>query len=304
MPAIAMASVYRNVSKSCAESTSVPSKGVGMLSKRIVQARKALAVCNFCEFRCGADRTQGLGQPCGLGTTSRCYKHHMSLAEELELLPSYMVYFAGCNFRCRFCVQAPYSIDAHAGRPIAPAELAAVAAQAMLKGAKTINLVGGEPSLHVHTILEAAAVSARPLPLVLNSNMYMTPVVLEWLEGVVKLYLADFKYGNDACAERLSGAKNYFQIVTRNLLLAARSGRVLVRHLLLPGHLECCFLPISKWMAEHLPQSPFHVMFSYVQGPKTMQEGELGRLVNGDEIATAKRWLRDLGIPEYEQETA
>lgn len=181
--------------------------------------------------------------------------------------------------------------------------LAAVAAEAVEDGAKTINLVGGEPSLHAHTILAAAAASERPRAWVLNSNMMMTPRVIEWLSGVVGLYLGDFKYGNDRCAEQLSGAKDYWRIVTRNLRLAAGAGRVLVRHLVLPGHVDCCFRPVAAWVAEHLAGAGFHVMFSYMQGAGSWSEGELGRLVSPAEVSAARGWLEELGLAEYEQAT-
>src|SRR5690606_38110751 len=141
---------------------------------------------------------------CGLGARWHTFKRHLSLAEELELLPSYMVYLGGCNFRCSFCVQAPRCFVARGGEPVDAPELAEELRSVVAQGARTINLLGGEPSLHLHTILRIAE-RAPGLPLVLNSNMYMTPRVLELLDGVVRLDLADLKFGDDACARELAG---------------------------------------------------------------------------------------------------
>lgn len=194
------------------------------------------------------------------------------MAEEVELLPSYMVYLGGCNFRCEFCVQAPVCFDPARGERVDPEALAAYCIDLVARGAKTINLLGGEPSLHLHTILEvaaAAAESGHALPLVLNSNFYMTPEVLHLLDGVVSVYLADFKFGNDACAARIAGVDRYVEVLERNLLAAhahaARSGAtLLIRHLLMPGHHECCLAPVARFVAASLPGATFHVMDSYV----------------------------------------
>lgn len=194
------------------------------------------------------------------------------MAEEVELVPSYMVYLGGCNFRCAFCVQAPACFDPFRGEQVDPAALASHCIKLVAQGVTSINLLGGEPSLHVHTILEVAAAASdlgRTLPLVLNSNFYMTPEVLDLLDGVVSVYLADFKFGNDACAARIAGVERYVEVLERNLLdahaRAARHGAtMLVRHLLMPGHAECCLAPVARFVESHLPDATFHVMDSYV----------------------------------------
>lgn len=75
------------------------------------------------------------------------------------------------------------------------------------------------------------------------------------------VWLADFRYGNDACAAELSGVDGYFEVVSRNFLLAHERGEVMLRHLLLPGHLECCAVPIMRWVSEHLPGVYYNLMF-------------------------------------------
>jgi putative pyruvate formate lyase activating enzyme len=222
----------------------------------------------------------------------------VSFAEELELLPSYMVYLAGCNLRCSFCLQREECISGGGrGEEVRPARFARDLERIVRRGARTINLAGGEPSLHLHTILQIAAGAGRPLPLVLNSNMYMTPEALELLDGVVEVYLADFKFGNDRCAAAIAGAGRYVDVVRRNLLAAAARGRLLVRHLLLPGHVECCFVPIARWMAAHLPSAPLHVMDGFV--PSWRGGDGLDRLVSIREISLARRWVEDLGLVRY-----
>ncbi len=263
-----------------------------------------LRSCTLCEKRCGVDRLAGeraphhAPPPCGLDSRTWCFKRHVSYAEELPLLPSYMVYLGGCNFRCRFCVQAPACFDPRLGVQVSPAEVARDLERVVARGARTINLLGGEPSLHLHTVLEIAAEAEQPLPLVLNSNMYMTPEVIDLLDGVVAMYLADFKFGNDACARSIAGVERYMEVVTRNLRLAVAQAPMIVRHLLMPGHFECCFRPVVQWLAEHLPQVPFTLMTGYVPAWRAGGCGQLGRTLATEERDRAVRLVTELGLRE------
>ncbi|MBL9119854.1 MAG: radical SAM protein [Phycisphaerae bacterium] len=262
-----------------------------------------LASCELCEHRCRVDRSRpeppAERTPCALGAESRVFKRHVSFAEEIELLPSYMVYFAGCNLRCRWCVQGPTCFAPTAGAVVDPRALASECSRVVARGAKTINLLGGEPSIHLHTLLELAAEapSDAPLPLALNSNMYMTEEVLDLLDGLVGIYVADHKFGNDACAERLSGAIRYTAVVQRNLLIAARQAPIIVRHLLMPGHLACCLEPVARWVADHLPEATFSLMTSYVPAWKAAHDpGPLGGTSHPDEVSQAEALVRSLGL--------
>lgn len=181
------------------------------------------------------------------------------------------------------------------GAHLIPAEAAADFGRVVRRGARTINLLGGEPGLHLHTILEIAAASSERLPLVLNTNMYMTPEVIDMLDGVVSLYIADFKFGRNECARELAGIDRYVEVVTRNLLLAAPRARLIVRHLLMPGHLECCLRPVAQWLAGHLPGVPFTLMTGYVPAWRA-REGAMSRCLTDAEVASAERLVADLGL--------
>lgn len=270
------------------------------LRERAARARAMLRSCELCEKRCGVDRLAGERAPCGLDDQTWCFKRHVSYAEEMPLLPSYMVYLGGCNFRCRFCVQAPTCFSPRIGVHMRPAEVARDFERLVGRGARTINLLGGEPSLHLHTILEIAAEAEEPLPLVLNSNMYMTREVIDLLEGVVVMYLADFKFGTDACAKSLAGVDRYVQVVTRNLGLAAAQAPMIVRHLLMPGHLECCFRPVVNWLAEHLPEVPFTLMTGYVPAWRAPDDDALARTLTQAECDEAESTVAHLGLRRAE----
>ncbi len=261
------------------------------LAARIRAARQALRQCEACEIRCGANRLGGERAPCRLGSATHCFRKYVSLTEEAELVPALRVYLAGCNFRCRFCNTAPECFKPEHVERVSPAVFAAELEAAVAAGVRTINLLGGEPSLHVHTILEIAAAAGRPLPLVLNTNAFMTPHVIDWLAGAIDVYLADFKFGNDDCAKRLAGIARYLEVVTRNLKALSSTATLFVRHLLIPGHLECCFRPVVDWLSDNLPGVRFQLMTGYVPWWRAESECDLGRLNPRGAIREAVEYL-------------
>jgi putative pyruvate formate lyase activating enzyme len=79
------------------------------------------------------------------------------------------------------------------------------------------------------------------------------------LDGVIDVYLTDFKYGNNKCGNRLSNVDNYWDIITRNHKLANEQSEMIIRHLVLPNHIECCTEPILTWIASELDTSRVRV---------------------------------------------
>jgi len=239
---------------------------------------------------------RGDASPCGLGADLRCYKTLLSLGEELELIPSQMVYLAGCNLRCSFCIQAPASQDPHAGEPCPPADLAGQLLTAVAHGARTVNVLGGEPGIQPVGLLELVAAAApRRLPLVLNTNLYLTPAALGLLLPVVELLLVDFKFGAARCASRLAGTPDYLETLTANLR-RVRGSPLIIRHLVLPGHLDCCLAPVARWVARHLPGARFSLQFGYLPPSGLRGDPELGRPLDRETGAAARRLVEGLGL--------
>jgi len=247
--------------------------------------------CTVCELRCGVDRTHNEPCPCGAGAETYGYKRYVSLNEGAALSPALRVFWGGCNFRCRFCDEGPDSFRRAYGERVEPERLAVELMGYVDQGVRSISLIGGEPTLHPHTILALAACASRRLPLVVNSNMYMTTEVLDLLDGVVSTYLADFKFGNDACARHLAHVPRYWEVVTRNIAQAARSTEVVVRHLLLPGHFDCCFRRVVDWMAAHRPTVPFQLYTGYVPCWRASSDPSISRLNSRTEIKRATEYM-------------
>ena len=119
---------------------------------------------------------------------------------------------------------------------------------------------------------------------------------MQLLDGVMDIYLTDFKYGNDACAVELSNAPSYWQLITRNHRLAARQGNLIVRHLVMPGHVDCCSLPIMNWLAVQVPDAIVNVMDQYRPFYKASQHPELDRSITREEYCQVVEHARRIGL--------
>ena len=257
-------------------------------------ARQLLKACCLCEHACGVDRGHVRGR-CGVLDT-RISSHFVHMGEEDPLVPSYTIFFSGCNLRCVFCQNYDISTRPDDGGSIPAEEMASLLGvlgrhrdeswETPRRGRRrirNINWVGGDPTPHLHYILDVLGRSSANIAQVWNSNMYLSERGMSLLDGCIDIYLTDLKFGNDACALRLSGAPDYFQIVTRNHLIAAQQTEVIVRHLMLPGHLECCTLPVVDWLTDHLPTASVNIMAQYHPAHRAWEHPELrGRITDAD----------------------
>jgi putative pyruvate formate lyase activating enzyme len=230
----------------------------------LAAARLHLGRCLLCEHRCGVDRSAGQRGPCKAGAGARVFRHRIEYSEELELVPSHLFYLSGCDLRCVFCIAEANAFDPRRGTPLDAEFLDAAIRWGQARGARNLQWVGGEPTIHIPAVLEAMAGCASLPPVVWKSDFYGTPEAFALLDGAVDTYVADFKFGNDQCARRLAGIDSYTAVVTRNLQIAAEQADLIVRHLLLPGHFDCCYRPIVAWIGRHLPRAKFSIRDGYL----------------------------------------
>jgi putative pyruvate formate lyase activating enzyme len=242
-----------------------------LLDLKIEIAHRIHRNCHFCERRCSTDRSQKPGF-CGV-VESKYSSEFLHYGEERELVPSHTIFFTGCTLKCVFCQNWDIARHPNAGMVCDPQALARRIHARSIAGSRNVNWVGGDPTPHISVILETmralstlereSGVDARFLhvPMVFNSNAYYSTEACKLLDGVIDVYLSDFKYGNDACAHRYSNVDNYVEPVTRNLL--ASKDKLMIRHLVMPGHIQCCTEPIVGWVREHAPDVKFNLMFQY-----------------------------------------
>ena len=260
------------------------------------RARAHQANCNLCEHRCGADRSAGERGPCKAGAGANVFRHRVEYGEELELVPSHLFYLSGCDLRCAFCIAGVNAFDPSRGRPLTSEFFNEAVAWGRARGARNVQWVGGEPTIHLPAILDVMAECPDLPPVVWKSDFHGTPEVFDLLSGVVDTFVADFKFGNDLCARRIAGVDDYLRIVTRNLALAAERGRLIVRHLLLPGHAECCYRAVAEWMRANLPEVPFSIRDGYLPSWRAARFEHLDKPLPARAAVAARELADGLGL--------
>jgi putative pyruvate formate lyase activating enzyme len=192
-----------------------------------------------------------------VGQQSYIASEMLHLGEETILQPAHAIFFSGCTATCSFCTAAKFAFRPTYGVVVTPQQLADRIRQRQREGARSICFIGGDPAPHIPFILETldALGAARQIPVVFNSNFYLTAQALDLLAGYMDLYLPDLKFGPgegaQCCGEALGGMPNYWEVVTGCIDRVWRAGEpVIVRHLLMPGHFDCCTRPILEWLAQ------------------------------------------------------
>jgi putative pyruvate formate lyase activating enzyme len=262
--------------------------------ERVREARAALANCHLCPRECGVDRTAGEKGHCRLDDRVRCFREILYYGEESELVPSHQIHLAGCNLNCAYCLVAEWNETPSAAEPMNFDSMAERIAARQRQGAKTLNLLGGEPAVNVHGVLELLARVDAGIKVVWNSNMYYNDIVDRLLAGLADIYLADFKCGNNNCAKALLGADNYVEVVKHNIVQAAGHADVIVRHVVLPGHRDCCLEPIFQWLATEGPDVKLSLRDNYI--PPIPGNSAPKRYLEPDEMQRVTETAKRMGL--------
>jgi uncharacterized Fe-S radical SAM superfamily protein PflX len=217
------------------------------------------------------------------------FYHNVLFGEEIETCPAFEIFLSGCNMRCRFCYAKKW-VDAPEGKGAIELPRLKGSLPKEAEACRSVSFIGGEPTVNLLSVL-AFLENLSGLPtLIWNTNMYMASFVPEILSGIVDLYVADLHFFGGDCARALGGAEDYFFHASLALLAAAERTRVIVRHLLLPGHLECCFFPIARWMRSNLPEVPLRMMGNYYDGKTFVSE---------EEMRSGNAFAKEIGLNLY-----
>jgi len=283
----------------CAENAKRPQAGTGraaLARERARQARALLADCRLCAHACGVNRLAGQTGRCRAGAETRFFSAQLEVADEMELIPAFAVALSGCDLRCDFCVTGAASWNPRAGEGLAAVQIAARARAALAAGARTTMILGGEPTIHLPGALELVSFLPEEAKLVWKTNAHGSAAARELLDGMFDVWLADYKFGNDACAGRLAGTADYLRPVRENLRWANEHSRLIVRHLLLPGHGECCWRPAAEWLAASLPGVAVSLRWGFWPAWRAARHPELRATVSAAERDRAFGLARELGL--------
>lgn len=265
------------------------------LDLKIAIAEKLFEHCIFCERKCRINRKQEKGF-CNVQET-KIASEFLHMGEETPLVPSHTIFFTGCTFNCVYCQNWDISQHPEDGMVPSKQRMAELIDRRRYEGSRNVNFVGGDPTPHLLYILKTVSLIEENLPVIWNSNFYMSREAMSLLNGVMDLYLTDFKYGNDNCAYRLSNIPDYWEVVTRNHKLAWESGDMIIRHLALPNHIECCSKPILDWLYDNLGEKVvLNIMAQYRPVYDACHYHDISRFLYSQEYAEIVNYAQDLGF--------
>ncbi len=274
---------------------------VSYLDLKVELARRQLESCTLCQLRCGVNRWNGELGVCESPRDAYYGGCFLNWSEEKHLIPGIMVYLNGCNWQCVYC-QYPQHLPPQAGQLLEPHALSKRIDELHLQGGKTIHWIGGNPDQSLWPVLATLAAYNSDLQVVWNSNGYASEEALELLDGVIDTYLIDFRYWDDACGSKYGAAPHASETIQRNLKIIARQhADLIVRHLQLPGHFECCTKPILYWISSQLPVARLNLMNGqYRPAHLAYHYPEINRRLFPQECLLSMELAGELGIKQVE----
>ncbi len=286
----------------------------GELARRVEAARRALTACDLCPRHCRVDRLHGRIGVCRTGRYARVASYFPHMGEEDCLRGwrgSGTIFFSWCNLRCVFCQNWEISQKGE-GRDVAPERLAQMMLELQALGVHNINWV--TPEHVVPQVLEGLLIAVAQglrLPIVYNTSAYDSLHSLQLLDGVVDIYMPDFKFWTPELARRYLKARNYPDAARAAIKemhrqvgplkfdehgLAKRG--LLVRHLVMPGYLEET-RRILRFLAQEIsPDTYVNIMAQYYPSWQVNDHRypEINRRITPDEYRQAVEIAHEVGL--------
>ncbi len=230
--------------------------------------------CYLCPHQCGVDRSKTMGR-CRAGAEMKICRIAPHYYEEPEISGtngSGTVFFSGCNMDCEFCQNYKISKN-YVGKTYSPNELAEQIKQLEYKGVHNINFV--TPTHFSDKICQTLDIYKPNIPIVYNTSGYERAEIISRMNKYIDIYLTDFKYSNNDIAQRFSGIKNYYDMclaATEKMIESKpylqqdglmKQG-VIIRHLILPGHLQNTFDFIDLYKEKFYPRAKLSIMSQFI----------------------------------------
>lgn len=284
----------------------------GLFPARVRRAKSLLKKCRVCPRNCGVNRLADEIGDCGIGYQPIISSYFPHFGEEAPLVGrggSGTIFIAGCNLLCIFCQNYEIS-HLREGRAVNSERFARMMLELQETGCHNINIV--TPSHIVPQLLEAIFLAAQQglhLPLVYNTGAYDSLASLRLLEGVVDIYMPDFKFYDDGLAAHYTGVKNYGTVARAAIKEMhrqvgdlqidetgiARRG-LLVRHLIMPGMTEDA-RKIMKFLAEEISTHTYvNIMAQYRPVGEAYRHREIDRRPTPEELTAVVKAAREAGL--------
>lgn len=268
--------------------------------------------CLLCPRKCGINRSTGQTGVCGVSSEIKVARAALHYWEEPCISGkrgSGAVFFSGCSLHCVFCQNREIS-DGKAGKLISKERLSDIFMELADKGANNINLV--TPGQYIPDIVWAvndAKSRGMKLPIIYNTSGYENVTELKLLEGIVDVYLPDFKYMDSTLSARYSRAKDYPSVAKQALSEMVRQQPdvviddatgliqkgVIVRQLLLPGHVNDA-KAVLKYLYDTYHDHVYISMMSQFTPIALKDYPEINRTVTRREYERLVDYALEIGI--------
>lgn len=288
------------------------------LHQKIDQARRMMESCSLCPRACGVNRFKGEQGFCKTGSEGCVSSFGPHFGEESPLvgaMGSGTIFFSSCNLGCLFCQNDSIS-HKREGKAVSGDELASIMLSLQKRGCHNLNLV--TPTHQLPAILQALELAARrglDLPVVWNCGGYESLAAIALLEGIVDIYMPDFKFWNEAASINYCRAPGYPEAArgaiaemhrqTGPLQMDERgiAGKgLLIRHLVMPGNLAGTE-KILEWIAKEIsPDTYVNIMSQYHPCFKAGDYPELSRRITQAEYRQALSYARGAGLKRLDQD--
>lgn len=283
---------------------------VSEIKLRTSELYKLLESCTLCPRNCSVNRFVSKTGACRTGVKPIVSSFGPHFGEESFLVGvggSGTIFFTNCNLNCVFCQNWTIS-QMHEGEEIEVKDLTTIMLRLQRMGCENINLVS--PTHQIPMIVEALAYafeSGLRIPIVYNCGGYESVQTLKLLEGIVDIYMPDFKYGDDEKALKYSKVSNYTTVAKAALEemfrqvgpLRIENGvavrGVFVRHLVMPNDVSSSER-VLELIASVSVEIPVNIMAQYYPAFKASSHPEINRRITHDELTKALKKAKGLGL--------
>ena len=283
------------------------------LKKRAEELWNIMKSCELCPRKCGTNRLDGDEGFCQASSQLEIAAYHPHFGEEKPLVGkggSGTIFFTNCSLRCVFCINWDIS-QGGKGSPRTIEELAEMMLSLQEMGCHNINFVTPDHYVpHILLAVDIAAGKGLRLPLVYNTCGWMNPEIAKKLDGIIDIYLPDFKYSYGKMAAKYSsGAESYPEAAKAALLEMHRQVGVakpagdgliyrglMIRHLVMPNNVAGT-KEVIEWIATNLPKDTYlNIMSQYRPMYKAFEYPEISRRITREEYNQTVKWAKKAGL--------
>ncbi|NCC53052.1 MAG: radical SAM protein [Spartobacteria bacterium] len=285
----------------------------GSLKARGEELWEVLRACRLCPRECRVNRIDRQRGICRATSALVISSHHPHFGEEPPLVGdggSGTIFFSNCALRCVFCINWTISHRGE-GQTRSIEDLADMMLTLQQQGCHNINVVTPTHYVpHIVLALDRAAAQGLRLPFVYNTCGWEQLDILRLLDGVVDIYLPDFKYGAPEAGERYSAEAKEYPSVTANAFLEMqrqvgvaridpdgliRRG-LMIRHLVMPNR-AADTRGVIDWVARHLPKDSYvNLMSQYTPFYRAKEFPEIARRLTREEYVEVIQWAKQAGL--------